>query len=335
MRDLLIRYLLGELDEEAQLRLEERLRQSPELARELEYLRACFSAASESGSGPAGEPPRDLARRTTAQVNGLGDEPIDDVAALLPARASVDPPSGSISWSLADLSVAAGVFLAVSMLLLPALRGSRDMARREGCANNQRELGYLFARYAAEHGGEFPTVGPNDRAGIFAAHLVDQEYIEAEELLQLLVCRDSKQGDARAAGTLYMIIPTVAQLRSAQGARLKRLVEQMVYSYGYRLGYVENNKYHCLKKRRPACDPLLADAPMIVDGESRSANHDGDGSNVLHADGNVKWIRGISIAGDPDLYRNHDKKQAAGRGRNDVVVGASNATPSVQVAEAE
>ena len=47
MRELLIRYLLGELDATEQRRLEDELRDSPTLQRELAHLQTCFAAARD------------------------------------------------------------------------------------------------------------------------------------------------------------------------------------------------------------------------------------------------------------------------------------------------
>jgi hypothetical protein len=245
MRDLLIRYLLGELNEVEQSHLEERLRQSPELRRELDYLRSCFAPSDNAVQPDAGGPPSGLAQRTTEQVTHLSDDsPSDDSFDPLARQGAVEPPVGSMSWSLADLSVAAGVFLAVSMLLLPALRGSRDTSRRNQCAKNQSELGRAIFSFAGDNGMEYPRVEMNDKAGIFAAWLADGDYFESEYMKKLLLCPASSQRDAHAAGKIVIEIPSVQQLRTARGAELDRLLRNMLFSYAYRIGYFENNQYH-------------------------------------------------------------------------------------------
>ena len=142
MRDLLIRYLLGELDDAEQRQLEGRLQQSPELRRELDYLRACFS---ENADAPApASPPPGLAARTADQVSHLPED-IEDAAQLTRSVPAVEPPAAAASWSLADISVAAGVFLAVGMLLMPALRGSRDRIEAEQGAGGHDDLAAMLA----------------------------------------------------------------------------------------------------------------------------------------------------------------------------------------------
>jgi len=334
MRDLLIRYLLGELDEAEQRRLEDRLRNSPELRRELDYLRACFAPGSGSNLPDASGPPSGLARRITEKVSSLSDESLGALAAQ--SSAPVEPSVGSMSWSLADLSVAAGVFLAVSMLLLPALRGSRDTARLHVCANNQRVLGRALASYAGDNWGLYPEVQLRDNVGVFAALLVDDGYLEAGEMQQLLLCPASDERDAHAAGKFVIMIPSVEKLRAARGAEREKLLRQMRFSYAYRLGYVENNEYHCVRKGKikKSCEPILADAPRFDLNGLKIANHGGHGFNLLYGDGHVEFKRYFAIPGDKNLYLNLHQKPAAGQGKNDIVLGASAATPGVEIREA-
>jgi prepilin-type processing-associated H-X9-DG protein len=334
MRDLLIRYLLGELDEPAQRQLEERLRQSPELRRELSYLQACFSESGEAGPN-VGDPPPGLAQRTTEQVTNLSDDEVAPVRSGV--FSAIEPPSSPASWSMADISVAAGVFLAVSMLLLPALRGSRDTSRKNVCANNQRQIGRLLVRYADDHNGYLPRVGPQENAGIFAARLVKEGYVTADELKLLLVCPASKQREQLATGEFVIAIPTIDRVPVAPLAVNERQPRPIGFSYSYVFGYVDRSRYHCYRTRRRACEPILADAAKFdASGRPQIANHNGCGINVLFADGHVGWQKILSVPGLDDwLYVNRLNQAAAGQGPDDVVLGGSDATPRVDVQEAD
>jgi prepilin-type processing-associated H-X9-DG protein len=338
MRDLLIRYLLGELSEAELLHVEERLRESPELRRELQRLRACFDSAT--ATGPESDafdapPPPNLARRITEQVTSRPDDELSVASAQFVSHAAAETSSGSMSWSLADLAVAAGVFLAVSTLVLPALRGSRDTARRHVCAANQKDIGYVLTRYAADNNGRYPRVDPADPAGIFASRLVDEGYVEFEEMKQMLMCPASHQRQAQFDGKLVVRIPTVEELCAATGAQRQRLLRQMLYSYGYRIGYVEGNAYHCVKKQKRTCQPIFADAPLYNANGPQIANHGGLGFNVLYADGSVSFLRKFAIPGDTNLYLNLDKKAAAGHGQDDAVLVPSVYTPDVELPAAK
>src|SRR5688500_3520617 len=160
MRDLLIRYLLGELDYDEQRKLESQLRQSPELRRELARLQCCFNSAEDDASCGA-EPPSGLAERTAGRVSDFACGSVSSPNQLpfsWQSTAAAERASSAPRWSLADVTVAAGVCLAMSMLLVPALRDSRDAARRVDCQNNLRQMGVLLANYAADHGGYFPQI---------------------------------------------------------------------------------------------------------------------------------------------------------------------------------
>ena len=67
MREQLIRYLLGELDEFEHRELRAKLLASPELQRELAQLRECFAANQYDDAEPL--PPGGLAERTADRVS--------------------------------------------------------------------------------------------------------------------------------------------------------------------------------------------------------------------------------------------------------------------------
>jgi hypothetical protein len=342
MRDLLIRYLLGELDEAEQRRLEERLHANADLRRELEYLRACFSASQEPARG-AGGPPRGLAHRTAEHITGLSDEAAElagEEPRVRPAADELarDEPVAAPRWSMADLSVAGGVFLAVAMLLLPALRDSRDGSRLRGCTNNLRQIYVSLDGYSEKNGGHFPRVGPNEHTGIWVARLVDGGFADPQQIKLQLVCRASAMGDEVAAGRLSIPDPTMVLLRRASGDELLRRRQYMSGTYAYRVGFIDNKgkyKYKCLENRRLAHEPLISDLPSFEAAQPKSANHGGCGTNVLFQDGNVRFLTNCQLPGlaDEDLYLNILGWPAAGYGEGDIVLLTSGEFPWADVEE--
>jgi hypothetical protein len=337
MRDLLVRYLLGELDTEKRELLEEQLRQSPELRRELEYLRGCLPSVEKPEPMLAG-PPLGLAERTVDRVADVASGgPLEDEAArdrataerALVASYAVEPPISLPSWSLADLTVAGGVFLAVSMLFLPALRQSRDMARRNDCANNLRQFGVLLEKYSQEHAGAFPLVGPTDNAGIFAVRLVTEGYSNADELARLLVCRSSPLANEIAAGRVVIQFPTASQFATGSPARLVELYRQSGGSYAYAIGYFQGTVYHGPFNDRSPRSPVMADAPNNRLVDMQSPNHRGCGQNVLTADGGVHYLRTCQIGRDSNFYLNEEGQPRAAHNKADSVLIRSEATPSL------
>src|SRR4029079_3253207 len=181
MREQLIRYLLGELDADERRDLQSRLKSSPELRAELEQLRSCF-AASQDEDLFAPDAPTGLAARTSDLVAN-SDEFGPSIVARSGAQLSQanDSPNGFLGWSLADLTVAGGVMLAVSMLIFPALRNSRDETRRVACQNKLRQLYVLCALHAPDHSGFFPQIKGNEHAGAFVAQLIRKGYAHPQE----------------------------------------------------------------------------------------------------------------------------------------------------------
>jgi hypothetical protein len=340
MRDLLVRYLLGELDSDRRQLLEEQLQNSPELRRELEYLRSCLPAGEEPRlSGP----PLGLAERTVDRISDIAaGAPLEDDHATERARAeralvasyAVEPSLGLPNWSLADLTVAGGVFLAVSMLFLPALRQSRDMARRNDCANNLRQLGGILEQYSKDHLGYFPVVAPRENAGIFAVHLVSEGYVNADDLARLLVCRSSPLASRIASGQTVLLIPTQAQLANMSSAQLTELCRVAGGSYAYAIGYYQDGKYHGIRNDRSPYVPLMADAPNNRLADMQSPNHRGCGQNVLASDGSVRYQRTCTRPEhDDNIFLNADGKAAAAHDESDFVLVSSDATPGVIAAD--
>lgn len=329
MRDLLVRYLLGELDSSERQQLEAKLQKSPELRRELAYLQACMP--DEPKPPAADEPPPDLASRTLERISsGEKDGPRREEA--LAMAAAIEPPAGSARWSLADMTAAAGMFLAVSMLFLPAVRQSRDAARRTECANNLRQLGSLLIQYSEDHGGFFPMVAGDENAGIFAVRLVHERYVTPEELRKLLVCRSSEFGQRVADGQDTVRLPCRKSMESACAKQLAELRRTMSGSYAYRIGYIDGDRYFGIRNERSPHEPLLADAPSYTMANLQSANHGGYGQNVLRQDGSVGYQKTCTVLvpeGEDQLFLNNDDMPEAGRGRLDAVLVRSEATPGL------
>jgi hypothetical protein len=328
MREQLIRYLLGELDADERRDLQSRLKSSPELRAELEQLRSCF-AANQDEDLFAPDAPTGLAARTAGRVvSGAGVS--DSLGARHGARLSHagDSPAGFLGWSLADLTVAGGVMLAVSMLIFPAIRNSRDGTRRVVCQNHLRDLGVLTASFAHDHGGLIPQVRPNENAGVFTARLILGGYIQAEDLAILLICPGAPQADKFRAGQV-LPLPNAEQIRAMTPDQLVRVTAVSSPFYNYRFPYRVGAKYYDIRDEHRSLSPVIADASGDDENNPMSPNHCGRVVQVQWADGSVRPLTSITLPGlNDNMYRNDLGKAAAGLGPLDTVLGRSGASPA-------
>jgi prepilin-type processing-associated H-X9-DG protein len=334
MRDELVRYLLGELNTQEQEQLEALLRDSPELRRELEHLRLCLPGDGDECEFDAEDAEFDRPQSAGAPT-GLADRTLSmicDGGACAPRKpaeiaAAYDPPAGTPSWGLVDLTVAGGVFLAISMLFVPALRQSRDAARRTDCANNLRQVSTMLISYAETKGRFFPTPTRHENAGIFAVYLVEEGYAGPDELARLLLCRASPVADDVVAKRINIRVPTMCELAAATAKERCFWKRMMSPCYAYRIGFVEDGQYCAVRNESSCRKAMLADAPCKKLKNLQSEHH--GGQNIAFQDGHVRYQRDSTLPEehqDP-IYLNDAGNEAAGLDRDDTVLGRSEVTP--------
>jgi hypothetical protein len=337
MREQLIRYLLGELDADERRELRAQLRENPDLQRELEHLRECFAANQDDDSVPP--PPGRLAERTALRAANSDEFDLEAMKAGAMSSAG-DPCSGVLGWSLADLSVAAGVMLALSMLVFPALRDSRDGTRRNVCQNNQYQLWALVTRYAQDHGGFYPQVRPNETAGVFAVRLIEKGYVPKEELAALLICPASPVADQIRAGEFTIRLLSPEEIRQVSPVDLKHYTSSSSPSFAYALPAKVGDGYlypQSGPKGHSAFDPLLGDIsndPL----NPMKPHHRGDVIQFINGGGCLRTVVPHSqtvFDGDLDIYHNDLDLVSAGLRPHDVVLGASDAMTALEFAPHE
>lgn len=333
MRELLIRYLLGELGPQEQRELEARLRTSPELQRELAYLRRCFAAA-EGADRSAEVRPADLAERTTRRVcqSDSADTTRDEARGASMSRGAwsdVNQPAGPLGWSLADLTVAGGVILAVGMLVLPALRDSRDASRSNACELNLQKMAVPLLTYTADHGRQFPRIRATDNAGMYAVELVERGYVELADFSAWLICPGSAAAEEIRAGRRAVQIPTRAQLAAMPIDELVEARRNMSPCYAYALPYRIGDEYYYVRDEQRRFVPVISDAWDGEPSHPMSSNHRGF-FHALCSDGSVQTLMScrVPVFGNDDVYRNQKGMVAAGCSQTDAVLGRSEATPA-------
>lgn len=311
MRDYLIGYLLEALEPHEQELVEARLSRDSGLRRDLELVSRSFEPLAPDKSHY--EPPAGLANRTCQFVAVR--------AKAVPAPPVVSVPS---RWSMADLLMAAGIFLAATMLFWPAMNQSRFAARVAGCQDNLRRLGVALANYSTQYPGQFPAAsisGHLNQAGMYAVILHEDGFLPQT---RVLICPASPLADR--AGDFH--VPKSRELLEAQAEQLAALRRMMGGSYGYSLGYFVRGQYQPPKDLRRARQALMADAPSPTSRYRISLNHGGCGQNVLFEDLHVQYLTTCKARGCTDHIFVNDEGQAhAGLHERDSVIGASDDIP--------
>jgi len=327
VEEQLLGYLLGALEAPERESVEEQLENDPELRCQLERIRQTLRllrTTRRDFAAPAG-----LAERTCRFVAAHPQPPAappSEASPLKrkPAAAAVAPAASISRFSWQDLAVAVGILAAATLLIIPAIEQSRFNAQVAVCRDNLQQLGLALAQYSQMHHGYFPPVPQRGRlaaAGICVPMLLYGGYLDSP---QCVVCPGSP-----LAGNRQFRIPSLDELQAVAGQQeLDRLRSLMGGSYGYPLGFVENGRYHPARNLQRPFFALVADAPSSDLPGYQSLNHGGRGQNVLFEDFHVQFLPIPRLTERADhFFLNDTGEVAAGRHRNDAVIGASAAVP--------
>jgi len=292
-------YALGQLEGPALAQAERRAADDAVLAEQLDRLGRALDHLLDDGDEI--EPPSGLARRT---VTAVTDHPrrrrsiLDFVPVAVPFR-----------WT--DIAVAAGIFLAGVLTLLPAVHRSREQMDQAGCGFNLRQLGLGLAQYAGAHDC-YPYANPDcpvAQAGSYAAMLHEAGLLHDPDMLDC-PCNGSSKSKKPLPD-----VETLAKLRITDPERYREL---LCWDYAYNVGYRrESGRPGPIAASLAAVIPLLADQPghedaqRILDGNS--PNHGGRGQNVLFTDLHVRWHNSRRLGPhDADMFLNNDRRPGPG-----------------------
>lgn len=199
-------------------------------------------------------------------------------------------------FTLLDLLVSISIVGLLLLIMLPALAGARETARRISCASNQRQIGLSMAMYADDHqefmppsiflrGGSIPPLNE-----MMTLRLSDQD----TELPRNRLNPGGWDGLGYLIGYSYMPAPKVFYCPSHRGNH-----PYSRYRGDFRLwsndGVRTVGNYH-YRGLGPNNTPMLwsirpSGASLVSDGlkTQKDINHD-DGVNVLRADLGVFWF---------------------------------------------
>lgn len=333
--DDLLGYLLKALDEPRMIEVERQLSENTEASRELASWREVLGSLERTRREYA--PPADLADRTcrfvfdqasvASRAATSADTQLDAHRPVPQMHPAVFAAGEDASFRWQDLVMAVGIFIAATLLVFPAIQGSRTQARLLACQNNLAELGRALHTYSDGHQGVFPSMPSQGNLAVASAYaplLAAGQYLPND---QTVVCPDSPLA---AAGNFR--IPTIEEVEAAVSPdEVARLQQTMGGSYGYSLGYQDAGRYVPIRDHRRPHFALVADAPNSLAAGHPSENHGRLGQNFLFEDGHVEFLaspRSARTGGD-HFFLNDNGEVAAGLHENDAVIGAG-ATPPIR-----
>ena len=339
----LLGYVLGALDAQEERDLQEQIDANPEIEDQLLELRNAMTPLESLSFGDPGHKPG-LARRTSELVANLKRgkqklfEDSDAIQELFDEEAASPErelqPASSFSrladrfvhpqsWSRVDLLAGIAILAIFASILLPAISQSRFHGRVNSCKHNLTHVGTAMLVYTDMHCGRFINVaGANmaaSNAGLFAAELKGKGYIQD----------DARFSCAGLAASEPPRIPTLQQIRVAQGPQLEALKRRMGGDFGFSLGFFEDNRYLAPRNDGSSHTVILADAPSSDLPGRMSRNHDGKGQNCFFADGHIQFISTPTIANDA-IYENDLGIVSPGVDQQDNVIAPSH-VPAIRV----
>src|SRR5262245_12704500 len=202
-------YALGQLDAPARERVERELAADPAEARTVDRLGRALHALLDDGE--SFEPPAGLAHRTTRSV----------VETARRRRTILDYVPVVVPFRPADIAVAAGIFLAGLLTLLPAVQKSRERMDVAGCTYNLQQLGRALWQYGSrhEHYPFGPGQDPAAPTGSFASMLNDSGLL-TEAALRALDCPCRGRHQDRNRHSL-LDFPSVCRLQATDPKRVQ------------------------------------------------------------------------------------------------------------------
>jgi hypothetical protein len=312
MRENLIGYLLDALEPTERATVEAQLARDSQLKDELDILSRSLEPLAADKAPYA--PPVGLATRTLEFV-------------AVQAKVQPPPPVNSVPsrWSMADMLVAAGIFLAATMLFWPAMNQSRFAARVRGCQNNLRQIGTAMTSYSDFHGRQFPAVTLSNarlnRGGMYAVMLNEKRLLPGTYVVLCPASPLAEEADD-------FNVPTQQELLAASDEEAARMIRRMGGAYGYSLGFYIKGRYQPPTDLGRSTHALMADAPSGDPSDRFSSNHGRCGQNVLFEDMHVKYLTTCRQRECEDhIFENEKGQMHAGLHPDDTVVGTSDAIP--------
>jgi prepilin-type processing-associated H-X9-DG protein len=312
MDDHLLGYLLDCLDDADKRQVQVYLQSNPEARQKLARLKQALAPLEADRDEIV--PPPGLAGRTLARIAADSDLP------RAPRESTAPAPVARAWWRRADVLVTAGVLLIAAGVLAPLIMRWHDRYALVACQNNLRQFHAALTGYRDQH-DTYPDLtreAPRDVAGLIMPLLADAGVLPPTFSVR-----------CPAVGPHLACAFTLAGLRTLPEEQFQSEAPNLAMCYAFALGYRDGTGiYHAPWQMPAGSTPILADRPPSEGTMGNSANHGGSGQNVLFLDGHTRFVSQRTI-GDPedDIFLNRDNFVAAGKDKQDIVLGASAVRP--------
>ena len=292
--------VMGQLEGSARGAVELTLAADSRLAARSARLKTAIDLLVDDGSDI--EPPIGLARSTIFAVAALAKS---EMPVRRRKRFSELLPT-SIPFRWADIAVAATIFVAGVLTLIPAIQRSRDRMNQAGCTFNLKEIGQGLLQYRDRYDA-YPYLTPESpasHAGSYALILHDAGFLNDS---RHLYCPCFQHTGSREHAPMPNL-QTACLLKTENPERFQSAIAG---DYAYQVGLrTPGSPWMNVALQIASTTALLADQPPH-DGhqtilEGNSPNHRSMGQNVLFGDGHSQWYRTRRLNPyDSDMFLNH------------------------------
>ncbi len=218
------------------------------------------------------------------------------------------------AFTLIELLVVVAIILLLAAMLLPALKGARESAKKISCLSNQRQLGIAYELYVSDYGGVFPTYTtvPAPNAHYEGYRMLGPYFAKN---LKVLICPSDYFSTVTKTNPIsYMVTDllidtdthppqdTVVKLSGFRASPSKVVLLREFHTRPNNDWSMNEWADHIPKTNMwMHVDYFHFAHPVFPEmSDTYWKAHQG-GSNMLFVDGSVRWYRGLAILPTQDI----------------------------------